>query len=143
MKLFCVSALLVVVVAGSVACDNSGSSATATATAPTGAATTDIFTGTVPVGGLDFKPFTVTQNNGLLSVTLTAAGPPATITMGLGVGTVTGTTCTLLSGASTSAPAGITPQLSGTIGAGSYCVEVVDIGNAALPITYSVTVVHF
>lgn len=144
MRFLRVCALLLVVAVVTASCNNGGSSSSAsTVTGPTGNATTETFTGTVPVAGLDFKPFTVSQTNGTLSVTLTAAGPPATITMGLGVGTLSGSTCTLLSGGSTTTPAGITPQLSGTIAAGSYCVEVVDVGNAAVPIAYSVTVVHF
>jgi hypothetical protein len=39
-------------------------------------------------------------------------------------------------------PAGSTPQLTGNLPAGSYCVQVFDAGNQTAPVTYSVTVVH-
>ena len=54
-------------------------------TAPTGTMVTDTFTGTVPVGGLDFHNFTVTTG-GTVNATLVAAGPPPTITMGFAIG---------------------------------------------------------
>ena len=97
--------------------------------------------GNVDVGSSDFKPFTAAQA-GTVNVTLTAAGPPPTIFMGVGVGTPSGTTCALLSGGSTITPAGTSAQLSGTISAGSYCVEVYDVGNQTAQISYTVTVAH-
>jgi hypothetical protein len=111
---------------------------TSTTTTP---AATETFTGTVPVAGRDFHSFNVLA--GPLTVTLTTAGPPATITMGLGIGAPTDTTCTLFSGGSTNTPAGTTAQLSGTINsAGPLCVEIYDIGNQSGPVAYSVTVIH-
>ncbi|MGE5245786.1 MAG: hypothetical protein ACM3SQ_16305 [Betaproteobacteria bacterium] len=41
-----------------------------------------------------------------------------------------------------SAQAGTTAQLSGPLDAGSYCVDVFDVGNQAAPVTYPVTVAH-
>jgi hypothetical protein len=58
-------------------------------------------------------------------------------------GTPIGSSCTLLSGGSTVTPAGTTPQLSGTISAGSYCLVVSDVGNQTAAITYAATVTHF
>ena len=128
-------------VAATAACSGSSSN-NSTITAPTGTLVTDTFTGTVPVGGLDFQNFTVTTG-GTINATLVAAGPPPTITMGFAIGTP-GTTgvCSLLSGAQVTTPAGATAQLTGSLAAGTYCVEVVDVGNAAGPITYTVTVAH-
>jgi hypothetical protein len=145
MRFLRVVSLALVVAAVTASCDNSGSSSSSSTTAPTGNPITDVFTGTVAVGvnNLDSHTFTVVQGNGTISVTLTAAGPPPTISMGLIIGTPSGSSCNVLSGAATNTPAGITPQLTGTIGAGTYCVAVVDIGNANAPIVYSVTVVHF
>ena len=55
----------------------------------------------------------------------------------------TGGTCSFISGGTTQMPAGTTAQLSGTLPAsGAYCVAVVDVGNAAGPITYTLTVAH-
>jgi hypothetical protein len=123
-----------------VACDNSGSDSSST-TSPSVPITTETFTGTVPVGGSDFKSFTVAQS-GTVNVTLSAAGPPPTITMGLGVGTPSSTACALLSGGSTQTPAGTAPQLTGSLTPGPYCVLVGDIGNQLAPVDYTVTVAH-
>jgi len=119
-----------------------GSSNPSTVTAPTGTVTTDTFNGTVQPGGSSINPFTVNVG-GTVSVTLVSAGPPSTITMGLGIGNPSSTgVCAFLSGGTTVTQAGSTAQLSGTLVAGSYCVAVVDVGNAAGAITYTVTVAH-
>ena len=122
-------------------CDNGGDSTT-TPTTPTTPLITENFTGTVDPGGLSFNSFTI-ANSGQVNVVLTAAGPPATIYMGLALGTFASGACTLLSGASTLAQAGATAQLSGTANAGTYCVEVVDAGNQTAQISYAVTVTHY
>ena len=112
-------------------------------TAPTPTISSETFAGTVAVGGVAFHPFTVTLAGGQITIILTAAGPPATIFMGLGVGTIAGDACTLLPNASVATPAGATAQLTGTISAGSYCVRVWDIGNQTADVTYAVTVNHY
>ena len=122
---------------------DSTTSTTSSTTAPTTAVTTENFTGTVDVGGQDVHPFTVALSGGQLNVILTAAGPPSTIYMGVGVGTYSGSTCTLLSSGYVVAQAGATAQLSGTINAGSYCVMVYDAGNQTAQISYAVTVNHY
>jgi hypothetical protein len=135
-----IAAATLVLALTSVGCDNSNSDNGTPA--PSGPQTTETFTGTVAVGvGMnDFHNFTVAQA-GEVDVTLTAAGPPSTIFMGLGIGTG-GTACALLTNGTTTTPAGTTAQLTGTVNAGTYCVEVYDVGNATVPITYSVTVAH-
>jgi hypothetical protein len=78
-------------------------------------------------------------------VTLTTAGPPPTIWMGVGIGTPSATACGLISSStSTVTPAGVTAQLTGTLAPGTYCVQVYDVGNisAGGGVTYSVTVAH-
>jgi hypothetical protein len=105
---------------------------------------TETFTGTVQIGATNVHNFTVSAP-GTVNVTMTAAGPPSTITMGLGVGNPGAAgTCVFLSGGTTQAIASTTtPQLSGALAAsGAYCVAIGDIGNAAGPITYSITVSH-
>jgi hypothetical protein len=97
----------------------------------------------VDVGGKDVHPFTVALSGGQINVILTAAGPPSTIFMGLGVGTYSSGTCTLISNGSLVTQAGATAQLSGTVNAGSYCVMVYDAGNQTATITYAVTVNHY
>ena len=125
-------------------CNNGGSSATS----PSVPLTTETFSGTIPVGlgNSDSHNFVV-ATAGEVDITLTAAGPPPTITMGLGIGNGSTTngvqTCTLGSG-STSVPAqaSTTAQLTGIANPGTLCVEVFDIGNALVDVTYTVTVAH-
>jgi len=136
-----ISVLVVAVLAGT-ACGDGGSS-TPNFVQPTPTQITENFTGTVAVQGADVHNFTVTADSQPLTVTLTAAGPPTTIFMGIGVGTPSGATCALVTNGSTVAPAGTTAQISGTIAAGSYCLSIFDVGNQTGPITYAVTVTHF
>jgi hypothetical protein len=118
-----------------------GGGSTPTLPSTTPALTSETFNGSVDVGSSDSHNFNVTQA-GTVNITLTAAGPPPTIFMGLGIGTPSGSTCAFLSGGTTITPAGTTPQLSGTLSAGTYCVEVVDVGNQSASITYTVIVAH-
>src|SRR5262249_19838715 len=93
-----VVAILVLTAAG---CDNGGGSGPVAPGSPgsSAVATVQTFTGAVDVGGRVTHPFTVALSGGQLSATLTAAGPPATIVMGLGIGSWTApSTCTLISG---------------------------------------------
>ena len=123
------------------------SSNTSALPAPSGTVVTDTFMGPValPVAGVlqaDVHNFTVAVA-GSVSITLTAAGPPATITMGLGIGNPAADgSCSFLSGGTTQTPAGSTAQLSGSLAAGTYCVAVGDLGTALQPISYTVTVAH-
>jgi hypothetical protein len=123
----------------------SSSSGNTTVTAPSTNPTTDVFSGTVPVGGSDSHNFTVTLSNGQVNIILTQAGPPATIYEGLAIGTPSGTTppCSILTGGSTLAQASTVAQLSGTANAGTYCVVVYDVGNQTGDLTYSVSVSHY
>ena len=125
------------------ACTTSDTSSSANPAAPSGSLATEAFSGNVDVGGSDSHTFSVTQSGGQLNVVLTAAGPPATIYMGLGVGTPAGGACSLLSGSQILTQAGTTAQLSGTVNAGTYCVAVFDAGNQTAQIAYSVTVTHY
>ena len=137
-----VAAGLSVVVASAVACG--GSSNTSNIVSPSATVTTETFTGTISPGTSKVHTFTVTAP-GTVSVTMTAAGPPSTITMGLGIGNPDANgNCIFLSGGTTQAIASTTtPQLTGTLTAsGAYCVAIGDIGNAAGPITYSISVSH-
>ena len=134
-------ALVASLVAG--ACGGSSSSSSSSLTAPSTPPTSETFTGTVPVGGNDIHPFNILLSGGQVNITLTQAGPPSTIYMGLGIGTWTSPTCTLLTGGIANTPAAATAQLSGTTSAGSYCISVYDIGNQTADVTYSVTVTHY
>jgi hypothetical protein len=110
-------------------------------TTPTDTPKTDTFSGTVQVGGRGIHNFTV-EKSGQVSVTLTAASPPATIVMGIGVGTPGDNACSLLQGASVNTAAGSNAQLTGVLSPGTLCVTVFDVGNQTAPVAYTVTVVH-
>lgn len=129
----------IAVLAMAAACGKGNSSSGTTS--PSVTIKTETFTGTVPVRGSDFHTFSVAQA-GEVDATLTAASPPSTITMGLAFGTVNGSACALIPGASTNTQAGTGVQLAGTVSPGSLCVQVSDVGNQTAPVTYTVTVAH-
>jgi hypothetical protein len=133
------------VLALGIACSSSsGSGSTTTPSTPPLAPTSETFSGTVAVGGSDVHPFTVNLSNGQVTATLTAAAPPATIAMGLGIGTYSSGTCTLLTNGYVVTPASTVAQLAGSgFTSGTYCVAVFDAGNQLAEVTYSVTVTHY
>ena len=112
-----------------------------TPSTPSVTRTTETFSGTVQVGGSDFHSFRV-STTGPTDVTLTAAGPPSTVVVGLALGTASESGCARLNGASVNVAAGSTPQLGVLTSAGTLCVQVRDVGNQTAPITYSVSVAH-
>ena len=121
----------------------SGGSST-TPTTPPLPPTSETFTGTVSVGGTDSHSFVVKLSNGLVTANLTAAGPPPTIAMGLGIGVISSGVCQVLSGGAVIATASTTAQLTGTnFQSGTYCVAVFDVGQQSADVTYSVTVTHY
>jgi len=111
---------------------------TTTPTTPAAPIVTETFSGTLAAGGVSFHNITVTQAS-TLTMTLTAFSPQTTITVGLGIGTPSGTTCTIIS---TSETTKLGSVLSGTIAAGAYCVEIYDIGNLQSSNDYTITVTH-
>jgi hypothetical protein len=112
-----------------------------TTTAPTTTTKTETFNGTVQVRSSDMHSFSVSAS-GQVSVTLTAAGPPATIPMGVGIGTPADAACGIITGGSVTAVAGTNAQLTGVVSPGTLCVSVFDVGNQTSAITYTVTVSH-
>jgi hypothetical protein len=96
------------------------------------------FTGTLPVGGTSVFTFTTTAS-GSASVTLTSLG--TTTPIGVGIGTFSGSTCTLTT-SSAATSAGASAQVTATLNAGSYCVEVYDPGTLTAATTFSITVSH-
>jgi hypothetical protein len=113
---------------------------TATAAAPT---VSESFTGTLPVAGFKFYSFNIAVN-GTVNVTLNSvsgAGVPATVQLGLGIGQPSGLDCA----ATTTVTAGITaaaPQTTGTFGPGLFCVRVYDVGNLFAPANFNITIAH-
>jgi hypothetical protein len=120
------------------------------ATAPTPVAKTEAFTGTLQPLGSDFKTFTITaQGVTDLSVTintLVTVAPPGTavtgITIGVGFGSISGSTCVLqvqnsaaAIGQELFAPSGASP--------GTYCVQIFDVSTLTEAVTYSLTLKHY
>jgi hypothetical protein len=129
----------------SAACSGGSSSGSSTApSTPPLAPTSETFTGTVPVNGSDVHNFNVNLSNGQVTADLTAAGPPSTIAMGLGIGTISNGTCTLFTNLTVVATPGSTPQTGGnSFPTGTYCVAIFDVGNQLVDVSYSVTVTHY
>jgi hypothetical protein len=99
----------------------------------------------------DFKTVTVAQagNIDFALTALSVNGTPSTILMNLGIGTVSGASCVLLSGGAITGAAGAPgtvgiAELSGQIGPGAYCLQVTDVGNVppTATVNYTITVSH-
>jgi hypothetical protein len=134
-------ALLVAVLAATAAaCGSSGSSTTA----PTVTTITEpAFTGTVQPQGSVFTGFQV-NGAGTVTITLTSAGPPATIFMGVGVG-LPGTaangaaTCVLSVQANMQAGQSLSATATGAV---SACASIYDVGNQTAPVDFSISIAH-
>jgi hypothetical protein len=104
--------------------------------------TRETFTGRLSPLSLRSHPFSVARS-GTVEVTLTAAGPPENISIGLGVGTpATAGGCSLLEAVSASASP--IAQLVGTATPGTLCAAVFDPSPGILTtdIDYTVVVSH-
>ena len=136
--------LVVLVVAGllTTACSNSDDSST---TAPTATGpTTEIYAGTLAVGGSGFFSFTVVTSGPvsitLASLTATQPGPALNSAMSLGVGSPLGTDCSVTSSV-VAAPA-LTAQLVNSLTPSIYCARISDLGNLTGPVNFTIRIVH-
>jgi hypothetical protein len=99
---------------------------------------TDTFTGTLLILGSNTHQFTI-QQIGAIKVTLTGVTPGASV--GIGVGTPSGSNCVLLQ--NLTAVASPNTQISGTATVvGTFCVSVFDVGNLVESVDYTITVLH-
>ncbi len=119
---------------------------------------TETFTGRLEPLGVDFKTFTVTYTTSPteLSITVTSlttvanATPVTGITIGVGLGTVTGATCSLQLQTGV-APIGQELPVPNGASAGTYCVQISDCPTGSTgctstlteAVTYSMTVKHY
>jgi hypothetical protein len=128
--------VLVMTAAFSAAC-----SGATTGTTPTPVTTTDTFSGTLLRFGAVPNSFTVVST-GTVTIALTDVEPATNMALGVGIGTWSGKTCTLMT-RNDNARSGST-ALTGTAVTGIYCVQVYDSGNISdsNPVTYTVQVVH-
>jgi hypothetical protein len=127
-------------------------------TAPSPVQQTEIFTGTLQPLGVDYKTFTIVYTQAatdlsvaINSLTTVASTTPVTgITMGVGFGTVSGTTCSLQIQTPVAA---LGQELFAPNGAsaGAYCVQIFDCptgttgctSNLTEAVSYSMTVKHY
>ncbi len=129
--------LLVLPLLAAVACDDAS-----TATSPTvTSSVTETFAGQIAVRGGASGSFSAAWA-GTATITLAQIGPPADVTVGLGVGIPQsdGAGCyltqTLRAGASS------VPQLTVPVEAGTYCVRLFDTGTLTSQVAFSVTIVR-
>jgi hypothetical protein len=104
--------------------------------------TTETFVGRLPVGGARFYSFTLAVS-GMVNVTLVSIGGQAVspdVMVSLGLGTVSGTSCTPSSTATVSS--GPTAQVTATEQPGLYCVNIADVGNLPAPADFTITIDH-
>ena len=135
-----------VLVVTMIACSDTPTSPSSTTTTTTSTVAepnvTEEFNGAVAVGGSSFYSFAVEQN-GTVRVRLnrvTAANAPATVWMGLGLGTPSGEDCSATTSLNTQASE--VAQITGTYAPGIYCAKVYDIGNLLMPASFYVTIDH-
>lgn len=100
---------------------------------------TDTFTGSINVNGATTHTFNVTLG-GVVTATLTAVTPDATIQVGFGLGTWNGTSCQLIltkdDALQGNAVTGVTS------GAGTLCTRIYDVGRMTESLGYTITIVH-
>lgn len=105
--------------------------------------TTELFVGTLPVGGTRFYSYTVTQPGSvfLTLASLTSSGNrPAASRVILGFGIPAGTGCALRDSTMTSAA--LTSQLQHSATPGIYCVNVADADGLPSDMAFAVRIVH-
>jgi hypothetical protein len=142
--------LIVLLCASSLSCGGDSASSTLPTTPTTGVSDTLVGTVGAPINGaLQSAVNTFNAQAGTVGVTLTSAvesmpdgSKLANVVMGLGIGTPNGSSCTLMSNAFTTAQPSSTVVLSGTVAAGSYCVQVSDVTNQLGPVAYALVVSH-
>jgi hypothetical protein len=102
------------------------------------ATVTETFTASLGVSGSNTHPVTV-QQPGKFVVTLVSIDPA--VAVGVAVGSLSNGTCLAFSTNASVQPGG-TVAISGTALAGSFCVEVYDVGNVVDTVTYTISVAH-
>ncbi len=113
------------------------------------ATVTETFTGTLAVQSASSHSFIISRP-GKIAITLTAVNPPPTSEapsspeVGVGIGIPSGLACPLNLGNGTTVTAtpAETPQISGTVLPGTFCVAVYDVGKLTESVDYTVAVAH-
>jgi hypothetical protein len=132
------------------ACGGSSSSATSPTTTTTTTTTTaaalitETFTGSIGQNGTAIHPFAVKTGGYTLLAGYTALTPASQASLGVGIGSWDGTTCSLNLAQNDAAKSGST-ALTATASAANYCMRVYDGGNIAAGVTvgYTLQVQHY
>lgn len=115
---------------------------------------TEVLTGTLPAPVNDvfqstFRTYTVGQGGGPVTVTLTSAvqtNPNGSLQtnmiVGLGAGSVAGGACVVPANSYVATPPGTSPQLSGSLAEGTYCIRVSGVTGQAGSVAFSITLTH-
>jgi len=109
-------------------------------TTPDPVITTETFTGTLTVNGGQTHQF-FTAATGAVTATLTSLGEAPPETVGFSMGTMAGSTCTIVLA---NDQAVVTSVLTGTVSTlqGALCIRMYDVGKLTAPVDYSFTVSH-
>jgi hypothetical protein len=129
---------LVLVLGSAAGCSNDSTTSPSTTTSTT---TTLTFGSALAVGGSTSRAFSM-STAGTIKVTLTAFGSSGQVAgLGLGVPVATlGSPCALTRSVVT--PAGGSPQIVADADAGTYCVQIYDVGNLPADTGFSITIEH-
>ena len=137
MRLFKFVAFVLPVAMFAVACEGDIASIPTT---PDPVTVTETFTGTLNINGAATHSFN-TLATGTVTATLTSLGenPPAAV--GLSMGTMSGSTCSLVL---TNDRAVVTSIVNGTVTTlvGSLCVRIYDVGSLTQAVPYEIRVEH-
>ena len=107
---------------------------------PTPIPVTETFTGTLTVNGAVTFPFTVSQA-GSANASVTALSPDSAAILGIGLGTWSGTTCSIVLANDI---ASVGSVVTGAVqSSGSLCARVYDVGQLTAPTTFTINVSHF
>ncbi len=109
-------------------------------TTPDPVTVTETFTGSVNINGGATHTF-FTSATGTVSATLTSLGENPPSAVGLSLGTMSGSTCSLLL---TNDRAVVTSIVTGTVTTlgGSLCVRIYDVGSLTATVPYEIRVEH-
>lgn len=109
-------------------------------TTPDPVITTETFSGTLTVNGGQTHQF-FTAATGAVTATLTSLGETPPETVGFSMGTMAGSTCTIVLA---NDQAVVTSVLTGTVSTlqGALCVRMYDVGKLTGPVDYTFTVSH-
>ncbi len=109
-------------------------------TTPDPVTVTESFSGSVNINGAATHTF-VTSATGTVTATLISLGENPPAAMGLSMGTLSGSTCSLVL---TNDKAVVTSIVSGTVTTlgGSLCVRIYDVGRLTASVPYEIRVEH-